>query len=760
MGSINYHLEFFVGPISKSGGNDGRVLLDVRRVEFQEDCSRPFQLEVTADFDGRLPVRSFLHSQATLEVQEVTDTSSTTVRYVQGVVSRVKERLVRSDKASQRITFTVEPPVVWLRLTRDSRIFLKKTTQEIVLEIFASCGLPTEELEFRLAETYLPREVCTQYEETSFDFISRLLEEEGICYYFEHRESGLKMVFVDSPVKFSQHFRGSLPLIPGAGNATGEAVLRVSPFKKLRPAKVVLRDHDYRKSDVLLEAIAEDDAQFGIEYYEYPGRFTEDSVGKRYAKSRLGELTALAEGLNGTAQAFSLTPGHLFKLTEADELLLAVDSSQKNPEKWLPVHVYHHWAGFESGKTSCETRFSARRGDHAYYPERRTPMAWAKGPMLAMVTTGGGEEIDCDEFGCVTVQFVWDRHGKNDNQSSGPVRVLQMQSSGSVAIPRKGWEVVVECEHGDPDRPIIVGRLYNSVLAPPASLPAEKTVTAFQSFTSPGGGGHNEIRITDGAGGELVQVHAQKDMNVVVANDRKIHVTNNATVGIGANQQLAVGVARTEDVGANDELVVGGNQSWTVGAVRTETVTKDLKFDFKGNRDATIGVSHMTMSPQTIAISTQGNFTETVGGLCLEASALETSMAVGGSYKATVGGAKIEAVAAGKTEMTVGARSVMVGGAFINASGKDVAFTSKGKKSTTVGGVMLSAGGENAEISAKTDLKIKIGAALAVTGATVILKVGDSNITLSGGSAVVSAKEIMLEATGPNAELAPMVSSK
>src|SRR5512133_2821841 len=752
MPTLNYLHEFSVGPVPAS-------VLDVRRVSLIEACSCPYRLRVVADYDGRLPIKELLNAPAVLEVKAETDLFSTTVRLVHGSVLRAKERLVRSNEALQRITFEVAPPMAWLRLTRDSRVFLRRTTQQIVQEVFQQCGLPTDCLEFRLKETYLPREVCTQYEETSFDFVSRLLEEEGICYFFEHSDAGVKMICADSPEGFSKHPSGSLPLIPPTGGSVGESVHRITPFRQLRPAKVVLRDHDFRHADLVLEAESSDEAPLGIEHYEYPGRFTDEETGKRFAKVRLEEQASLAEGVHGTAQAFSMLPGHVFRVT-ADPGAFATEFSTAGSNGWVPVFVSHHWQQLESGQISYQTRFSARSAELAYRPERRTPKGQVKGPMLATVTTAPGEEIECDDLGCVTVQYLWDRYGKQNDESSGKVRVLQMQSTGSVAIPRKGWEVVVECEDGDPDKPIIVGRLYNSAQPPPASLPADKTVTALQSFTSPGGGGHNEIRINDGAGGELISVHAQKDMNVTVANDRKLHVTNNCSVGVGAKGELTVGVGRTEEVKANDSLVVGATLDWTVGAVRSETVTRDSKLEIAGKRTSTIGVSDTTMTPMAIATSTSGNLSETVGGLCLEAAALEASTAVAGSCTEMIGGAKIEAVGGGKSETTLGARTSLVGGAYINASGKDVSLASKGSKNTLVGGMMVAAGGKTVDLSGTTELKITIGGALAALGKTIVLKVGNSNITLSSGTAVVSAKKITLEATGPNAELSPLVSSK
>jgi type VI secretion system secreted protein VgrG len=718
---------------------------------------------VVADRDAEQPlldVQSLLYQPATLQVSY----GDQVVRYVQGIIVRAREQLMAAESAVQRLTFEVAPPLALLKHARDSRVFLKQTTAKIVQTIFDANGLAVDALDFQQSGQD-EREVCTQYEETSFDFVSRLLEESGIVYYFKHDASGLKMVFADSPGGFAQQSGPKLPLLSASGSARGESVQMVAPFKRMRPSKVVLRDRNFRQADQILEATAKDESGSGIEYYEYPGRFPDVGVGNRYASMRLEELRGMAEGLSGFGQAFSMTPGHKFVFEAPAEGKRsrppAVDFDLADPESWVPVAVNHQWSRHEDGHAAVKTQFSARRGDLAYRPERRTPRARVKGPMLAMVTTRDpGEEIQCDEFGCVTVQFLWDSYGKQDDKSSGPVRVAQMQSSGSVAIPRRGWEVVVECEDGDPDKPIIVGRLYNSAQSPPASLPGEKTVTAFQSFSSPGGGGHNEIRINDGAGGELISSHAQKDMNVAVANDRNVHVANNSSVTVGANQTLSVGVARVEEVGANDSIAVTGNQSWTVGAVRTETITGDSAFGVNGNRDATIGATHMTLTPKSIDVSTAGNLTETVGGLCLEASALQTEMGVAGSYKATIGGAKIEAVAASKTEVTGGARTVLVGGAFINAAGKDVSTTATGKSTRTVGGVMLSAAGGTVNLSAKNNLKITVGAALAVTGTSVELKVGDSVVSLAAGAAVLKSKKIILEATGPNAELAPMVSSK
>ncbi len=725
-------------------------VLEPVAIRVHEELSRPYCIEVALRCDvGRARADALLREPA--EIVIYSEYTGKVVRRFGGTVHRATETLRRSA-TTQRIELEIVPALTWLQYSRDSRIFQNLTTQGIVKEVFKQRGINESNVEWRLDESYKPRETCTQLDETCLDFVSRLLEEDGIFYFHEHAEDGTKLILADSAGKYSTHPAGSLRYKPESGQLSEEAISEVSLVDALRPARVELRDHDFKKPALQPKATDHEASPFDRELYEYPARFVDDATGKRFARARIGEERTAVEGLRGKAHAFSMAPGFSFELEDAPHKDAAGN--------WVPTRVEHHWGIAERGGVRYETTFTAINATLTYRPRRVTPQARARGPHLAIVAGPKGEEIHCDEFGRVKVQFLWDRYGKQDDKSSGWIRVSQMQSSGSAAIPRIGWEVLVEFEDGDPEKPIIVGRLYNGTQMPPVSLPAGKTITNMQSFSSPGAAGHNEIRINDGAGGELISVHAQKDMNVVVANNRKAHVTNNSTVAVGANQTLSVGAMRTEQVGANDETIVDGDQTWKVGAIRTETVTGTEHVDIKGTRTVTIGATHTVMTPKAISISTSGNLSETVGGACLEVAGMSVSTAVAGSYSATVGGAKIEAVAAGRTEMTVGARTVTVGGAFINAAGGDIGFNSKGSKSINVGGVYMASGGQNAELSAATDLEIQIGAALAVNGATIVLKVGGSSVTLSAGSAVLKSKEITLNASGPNAELAPMVGSK
>ena len=737
-----YSLEFVTGSFGPG------VLVPVS-VVVHEELSRPYSIvaQLRCD-DGRVRADALLREPA--EVFVTSGYTGDVVRRFSGVIVRASE-ILRQSNTTQRIQVEIVPPIRWLQFSRDSRIFQKLTTKDVVAEVFKQRGLPYASVDWRLQGQYAPRETCTQLDETCLQFVSRILEEDGIFYFHEHTDDGVKIVFGDDASSYSHHPAGSLPFQPETGANALEAVTEVALTDALRPARAELRDHDFKRPQLALKGEATGSTPFNRELYEYPGRFVDTGLGKRRSQARLDEEKCAVAGLRGKAHAFSLTPGFRFHLDDGPGATAA---------EWMPSHVKHVWAVAREGGVRYETTFSAIAATEPFRPRRITPHGRARGPHLAMVTGPAGEEIHCDEFGRIKVQFLWDRYGKHNETSSGWVRVSQMQSSGSLIIPRIGWEVLVEFEDGDPDKPVVVGRLYNGAQMPPVSLPSDKTITNMQSFSSPGRNGHNEIRINDIAGTELISMHSQKDTNIVVANDRKAHVTNNSTVSVGDNQTLSVGLMRKEQVDANDTIAIGKDQSWTVGAARTESVTGEETVSVLGNRSVTIGATHTVTTPKAIAISTQGGLSETVAGVCIETAGLSTSMAVGGNYSAKVGGAKLETVAASCSETTLGARTVTVGGAYVSSAGADAGFNSKGNKSINVGAACLVNGGEVTNFSTPKELEIIVGAALSVNATTIVFKVGDSVLSLSGGKAILKSKEITLNASGANAELAPIVGSK
>lgn len=727
------------------GIEPGAVL--VTGVTCSEGMSRLYSIDVdleapVADFDPR----PLVWKSAAVIVGDAA--SGAVVRRYLGVVTRVRLRAGHPDEGT-RFSLTIEPTLAVLGFSTDHRIFQEKTTPEIVQTLLDEAGLDAATLSFRLSGSYPTREVCTQFGETNLAFASRILEEDGIFYFFEHTEEGTKLVFGDSASAYAATSPDhEIPFRPQSGLASRQAILRLSERERLRPVKVTLRDHDFKRPALDLEATAQGSAPLDREHYDYPGRYVDPAEGQRRARLRVEAMDTDASRVAGESNVFSLTPGHTFELTEAPDAGLE--------REWVVVEVTHRWLT-QGTAVSFSNRFEALPSATAYRPLPRTPRAVVRGVQLARVMGPSGEEIHCDEFGRIKVHFFWDRRSTRDDESSAWVRVGQMHTSGSVAIPRVGWEVLVEFEDGDPDRPIVVGRVYNRTLQPPYALPKEKTTSSLKSRSSPGGGGHNEIRMDDSGGGEHFHVHAQKDLNLVVANNKTEKVATKAIHSVGVDHALTVGADETLHVDADHGLTVGASQTWSVGGSRTKTIGGGEAVTVTGARSLSIGGSHTTMTPMVVAHSTPAALSETVGGSCVEAAGLGVSMAAAGVASITVGGSKIEAVATGKTDVTVGARASTVGGAFISASPADVAVKVGGVKATTVGGAWAANAASEIVLSSKSSLSINVGGAVAMNAASIAMKVGGSSVTLSAGQVVIKASQIKLTATGPQAELAPMV---
>ncbi|KYF49761.1 hypothetical protein BE04_24710 [Sorangium cellulosum] len=721
----------------------------VRELHAVEGLSRSYTFDIDLELvSAQIEPRALICTEAALVILHAG--SGEVLRRYGGVVTRVRERVSRS--AAQRIGVTLESPLAQLRLTRDHRIFQDLTTKDIVAQLLEESGISPSRVSFRLAGTYPPREVCTQFGEDSLSFLSRLLEEEGIFYFFEHGPDGTSVVFADSSAAYAATTPSDQILFVDPSALTSEqAITSIGEIEQIRPAKVVLRDHDFKRPPLDLEVSAEASAPLGVAYYDYPGRYVEPSEGARRARVRLDAMKAEATGARGTSTVFSFTPGHTFTLSDAPDPGL--------DRAWVVVEIEQRWVE-EDRRVSFANSFRLLPADAPFRPPARTPRPVVPGPQLARVTGPAGEEIHTDSFGRVKLHFHWDRRSKCDDKSSCWVRVGQMHTSGSVAIPRVGWEVLVDFEDSDPDRPIVLGRLYNGRFLPPYPLPANKTMSSLSSSSSPGGDGHNEIRMQDSGGGEQLHVHAQKDFTLNVANNKTEKVGTNMSTDVKVDHTLEVGANDKLTVGAQCELNVGAAQTWKVGGSRTKTVSGDEKTVVKGSRTVTVGGSHTTMTPMSVATTTPATLGETIGGSCIEAAAMQLGVTVAGATSVTVGGSKIEAVASGKNEMTLGAKASTVGGALLSVSGADVTMSVGGAKATTVGGVWAASAGGDVELSSSASLNITVGGAVSMNAAKIVLKVGGSSVTVATGAVVLKSKEIKLTATGPQPELAPMVEDK
>lgn len=546
-------------------------------------------------------------------------------RYFSGYVVR----FAHTGTAGRFQTYraSLRPWLWFLGRTSDCRIFQAKTVPDIVKAVFADHGIAN----FRLALSgqYRQREYCVQYRETDLDFVSRLLEEEGIYYFFEHAENKHTLVLADAYAAHSSV--ADYATVEFVENRQGgaEELGFVSSWqfeRQVVPGKISLRDYDFTKPSVRLEASAEMPREHGEskhELFDYPGEFDQAGDGRHYAQVRIDEQQACFELAKARTSARGLAVGHLFKLAGHSR-------RDQNREYLITAATLKVLSeGHEStahGGSLFDCRFTALNSRQDFRPPRLTPRPQVKGPQTAVVVGPSGDEIYTDKYGRVKVQFHWDRYGKKDEHSSCWIRVSHPWAGknwGFIAIPRIGQEVIVEFLEGDPDQPIITGRVYNAEQMPPYELPAHMTQTGIKSRSTLGGGteNFNEIRFEDKKGQEQLFIHAEKnqdievehdethwvgndrtkkvdhDETVTIGNDRKesvgnnetINIANNRTESVGTNESISVGSNRTEDVGQNETVNIGKDRSETIGSNDTHDVGKDQTITIGSNRTLTVG---------------------------------------------------------------------------------------------------------------------------------------------------------------------------
>lgn len=515
---------------------------------------------------------------------------------------------------------------LWL-LTRsaDCRIFQNKSVPDIVREIFGKYA--DASFDFRLTGSYAPLEYCVQYRESDFDFVSRLLETEGIYYFLKHAPGKHTVVLCDS---ISAHKpvvgHPSIRFLPegGRGRAENKTIGQWMSAREIRTGMTELDDYDFERPSLDLKKsskVSSSDGGAKFEVYDYPGDYLRTADGERYVKTRLEALRIPYEVMEGRSGVVEIASGATFTLQEhprddQNREYLVVSA------EYDMVHGGHETGTGQGSSHSC--RFTAMPTAEVFRPERRTPRAIVRGPQTAVVVGPAGEEIYTDKYGRVKVQFHWDRLGRKDENASCWVRVSHPWAGknwGMVALPRIGQEVIVDFLEGNPDRPIITGRVYNAEQMPPYALPANMTQTGIKTRSSKGGSpaNFNELRFEDKKGEEQVYVHAERNFDGVIENcetrsigvdrsksvghdetvsvghDRSESVQNNESISIGVNRDLAVGADASTSVGSNRSITVGSNESHDVGGRRNRRVGGDEHVDIGANLTETIG-KNVTLS--------------------------------------------------------------------------------------------------------------------------------------------------------------------
>ncbi len=626
----------------------GTDVLLLRGFSGSEGLSRLFHYELTtlAENGADVPFDSLLGAKLSAHLT----LPEGQTRHFSGICSRISQATPDNDFTTYRLE--VVPGLWFLTRIARSRIFQQVNIPDILKTLLT--GL---DVEYRLQGNYESRDFCVQYRETDFAFVSRLMEEEGIYYYFAHTADSHTLIVADTPQGHS-----NLPVVDTilfepaeVGNRQADLITSWEKTQELRSGKVTLWDHCFEMPTNSFESTQPiaDSVQVGgvshklkldengkLELYDAPGAFAQrfDGVtpgngdrasdlgkitpdGTRTVALRMQEEAARGLEVRGEGHCRYLAAGYKFTLTNADEangayVLTGVD------------HLANVDGDYRSGgqdELSYGGKFTCVPAALPFRPARETPRPVVHGLQTGVVVGPAGEEIYCDKYGRVKVQFRWDREGQDDINSSCWLRVATSWAGekwGAIQIPRIGQDVLIGFEEGDPDRPIIVGSVYNASTMPPYTLPDNKTRSTWKSRSTPGGGeaNFNELRFEDKTGAEEVYFHAEKDFNRVVENNDTLKVgfdkkdSGDQTIEVYNNRTVKVGTPTSAD----------GSQTSTIYKDRSTTLTTgNDSLDVKmGNRSVVIDMGNdslsIKMGNQTTKLDLGASSTEALQSITLK----------------------------------------------------------------------------------------------------------------------------------------------
>ena len=502
-------------------------------------------------------------------------------RHFHGIVARCSQNVDEGQFASYQATLR---PWLWL-LTRtsDCRIFQNLTIPQIIKQVFRDLGF--SDFEDALSRPYREWEYCVQYRETSFDFVSRLMEQEGIYYFFRHEQGRHVLVLADA---YGAHTSvpgyASVPYYPkNEQQRERDHIHDWHLTQEVQPGSLELNDYDFQRPSARIDvrsAMPRPHTAGDYPLYDYPGTYVQSEDGEHYARTRIEALQTLHEQVELAGNARGLGPGHLFSLTGF--------SRQDQNREYLIVGA-RYYISQESGETgggAASAQFGSSLtcidAQQSYRPLPNTHRPIVKGPQTALVVGPKGEEIWTDQFGRVKVHFYWDRHDQSNENSSCWIRVSQSWAGknwGSMQIPRIGQEVIVSFLEGDPDRPIITGRVYNAEQTVPYDLPENATQSGMKSRSSKGGtpANFNEIRMEDKKGAEQLYIHAERNQDIVVEVDESHSVGHDRNKSIGHNETVTIGNNRLRIVKQEDILSVGQRKTDSISQSYVIEVGENLR---------------------------------------------------------------------------------------------------------------------------------------------------------------------------------------
>ncbi|MEN3332482.1 MAG: type secretion system secreted protein VgrG [Blastocatellia bacterium] len=658
-----------------------------------EGVSKLFQFDLRMHSKNRsIAFDSIVGKKATIKI--ILDDGNE--RFINGIISAFSQGGSSTNFAHYHATLV---PWLWmLTRTSDCRIFQNLTVPDIIQKIFKEYGF--SDFKNKLYGSFEERDYCVQYRETDFNFVSRLMEEEGIFYFFDHEESKHTLVlanrsseFKPSPLKPSAIYDSA----EGAGR-TDDVVSEWSIVQEVRPGKYEIKDYNFEMPSLNLAASISGKDGYKYEIYDYPGEYRSLDEGERLVNIRMQEEETPLIVITGSGTCRGFASGYRFSLKEHYR-------GDLNKEYVLTTvqHTAEQGDNYQSSEADALNDFEYANNfqcipySNPFRPARVTPVPVVHGTQTAKVVGPAGEEIYTDKYGRVKVQFHWDREGKKNEKSSCWIRVSHPWAGGNwgaISIPRIGQEVVVDFLEGDPDQPIIVGRVYNAEQMPPWGLPGGKVVSGIKSNSTKGGGGYNEMSFNDTKGTELITIHGQYDMDTTIEHDERVKVGNDRTESVGHNEMITIGNDRTESVGGNESIsvaknrthLVSENENKTVTLMRTHTVGINEAITVGAAQEVTVG----TMRIVTVGINQDVNIgsdlSESIGsnrteeiGSNHEVTVEENSSTTVGKNKLLKVGKEITIDAGDQVLIQTGKASILMKkDGTINIQGKDITIKGSG----------------------------------------------------------------------------------
>lgn len=708
----------------------------VRVVKGTEGVSKPYHFDVTFPVE---PTDSLDPDQVAGSDAVLTLVRDGEVRRITGVVTRVTRRATRKhgNAGAGEIKLVLEPRLARLRHRIDIRLFRDKTAPQIAAEVLQGLGVMVEQ---RLSESYKVRPYTVQFRESDLDFASRLLEDEGIFYFIDQDDM---VVFGDSPAAYDTPGI-ILPFRHASGlDAHEDAVTAVGFRGEMTAGEVSLRDFNHEHPSLDMDVHAKSPFALGAEWYDYPGEYELPPEGSVKAKKRADAFACQFKRMVGRSFAGSLRPGAKFVLMMAPPGV---------PDGgYVVTAISHEW---DLNRTGFEIGFEAQPETVTYRPPVVTPAPIQPNPMTGIVTGPPGADIHTDEWGRVKVHFPWDRLFPKDDTCSHWIPSLQDNTGQSSSIARTRWEVMCQFLEGDLDRPVVLGRVYNAEDPHYSPLPDLKYRTTLRSLTSPrateGATGENFIQIDDIAGFQSINVHAQRDKNIVVANDKSEQIDTTESLVVRGHEKQKIGRDR-KVVGSLDMMPdVGGNQTKTVGANREAKVGTSYGETTEGDHTLNIGGTHFRRFGSGDNTNVDKNLTERIGGVVVEGSLKNNDTFVERIQALIVGGGIFELVRKNKTEGTGNRRFELIGGMDIVNSKDRIDQRIEQFRKTVVGGLYKIDAMKAALVTGMEKLGVK-AANVNFDGASITLKVGATTVTMKDGKIAVDApKAIQFKTSGPN----------